>query len=86
MPRDILSEYGPDANKPQAPRAGSGGVKTARDVMNYQPPWGPKGIMDPESPGIHGNNHGNARCPVADRGGGGPGIGGTVHRSGSQRG
>jgi hypothetical protein len=86
MPRDILSEYGKDSGVGQAARATSGGVKSARDVMNYSSPKGPTNINDPKSPGIHGDGHGMARCPTASRGGGHVGIGGTVHRSGSQRG
>lgn len=86
MPRDILSEYGKDTSHSQAPRATSGGVEKARDVMNYSPPKGPSNINDPKSPGIHGDGHGMARCPTAGRGSGHAGIGGTVHRGGSQRG
>ena len=85
MPRDILSEYGKDISKPQAPRATSGGVTSAKP-LSYSPPQGPTNINDPKSPGIHGSQHGMARQPVANRCGGGPGIGGTIHRSGSQRG
>jgi hypothetical protein len=86
MARDILSEYGKDIPHPQAPRATSGGCTSARDVMNYKAPVGPTNINDAKSPGIHGDSHGMARCPVASSGGGSPGIGGTTHRSGSQRG
>jgi len=86
MPRDILSEYGRDISKPQAARATSGGCTTANPISNYAAPRGPTNINDPKSPGIHGDSHGQARCPVATRGGGGPGLGGTTHRSGSQRG
>ena len=86
MPRDILSEYGRDIPKPQAARATSGGCTSARDVMNYKPPQGPTNIGDAKSPGLHGANHGAAARPVASRGSGGPGNGGTIHRSGSQRG
>ena len=62
MARPILSEYGPDAYKPQAPRAGCGGVtmKDKRDVMGYQPPKGPIGITRTPSPGLGGYNCGNA--------------------------
>ena len=86
MPRDILSEYGRDVPKPQAQRASTGGVKEAKPIANYCPPQGPSNINDPKSPSIHGNSHGMARQPVATRGSGSPGLGGTVHRSGSQRG
>lgn len=86
MPRDILSEYGRDIPKPQAPRATTGGVKEAKPIANYKPPQGPTNINDPKSPGLHGANHGYACKPVATRGSGGPGIGGTTRGSGSQRG
>jgi hypothetical protein len=86
MPRDILSEYGKDIPKPQAARATCGGVETAKPISNYKTPQGPSNIGDSKGPGIHGDNHGMARNPGASRGSGSPGIGGTVHRSGSQRG
>lgn len=85
MPRDILSEYGKDIPHPQAPRATSGGVTSAKP-LNYSPPQGPTNINDGRSAGLHGQNHGQARCPVASGTSGHPGIGGTTHRSGSQRG
>jgi hypothetical protein len=86
MARDILSEYGNDIPKPQAARATSGGVTSAKPIANYHAPVGPSNINDPKSPGIHGDHHGMARCPTGSRGSGSPGIGGTTHRSGSQRG
>lgn len=86
MPRDILSEYGKDISKPQAPRATCGGVETAKPISNYKAPVGPTNINDSKSPGIHGTSHGMARSPSASGTSGSPGIGGTVHRSGSQRG
>jgi hypothetical protein len=86
MPRDILSEYGKDIPKPQAAPATSGGVTSAKSIGNYQAPQGPTNINDPKSPGLHGDSHGMAHCPSGARSGGSPGIGGTVHRSGSQRG
>lgn len=80
MSRDILGGYGPNSSQPQRPSAGCGGVLPGdtKDVMNYSPPMGPKGIMDPKSPGLHGTNQGNTNGP--DSGGshgGSPGIGGT---------
>lgn len=81
--RDILSEYGRDIPHPQAPRATSGGCTEAKP-LSYSPPAGPTSLHH-ERPGLGGDNHGNAHCPVANRGTGGPGSGGTVHRSGSQR-
>ena len=80
--RDILSEYGKDIPHPQAPRATSGGVEQAKP-LNYHMPVGPTN-MHQQGPGIHGDNHGNARCPVATRGTGGVGPGGP--HGGSQRG
>ena len=59
MPRDILSQYGNDVSKPQAPRATCGGVTEAKPLP-YDPPVGPIGIGDPKSPGLHGTNHGTA--------------------------
>lgn len=82
MTRDILREYGPETSQPQYASASCGGVLPGdeKDVMNYQAPRGPKGIMDPKTPGIHGSNYGIQNGP--DRGGshsGSPGIGGTNH-------
>lgn len=57
MPRDILSEFGKDTNKPQAARATKGGETSARDVHTYRPPVGPSNINDPKGPGLHGNVH-----------------------------
>jgi hypothetical protein len=85
MARDILGEYGKDSSQPQAARATSGGVTSAKP-LEYCPPVGPSNINDPKSPGIHGDSHGMARSPVASRPSGSPGNGGTIHRSGSQRG
>jgi len=62
MARPILSEYGPDADKPQAPRATSGGVIMSgkKDVMNYANPVGPT-TFGHNSPGLaERNNYGNA--------------------------
>jgi len=56
MSRPILSEYGPDTNKPQAPRATSGGVTEAKSLP-YSAPKGPTGQMR-EGPGLGGDNHG----------------------------
>jgi len=86
MARDILSEYGPEHNSPQSPRARHGGEMPVRDVHRYSPPQGPTNINSPESPGNHGDNHGNAHCPVAGRGEGGHvGISSERHPKGSQR-
>ena len=56
--RDILSEFGPDSAMDQKPRATNGGQCEPKPIP-YSPPVGPKGIMDPKSPGLHGSNHGN---------------------------
>jgi len=82
--RDILSEYGKDISKPQAARATTGGIKEAKPTT-YSPPQGPLN-QHHQGPGLHAHNHGNARCPVADRGSGSPGSGGRTHSGGSQRG
>lgn len=58
MARDILSEFGPDSPNRQVASATNGGRQTPRDVHNYSPPKGPSNIKDPESPGLHGDNHG----------------------------
>lgn len=75
--RDILSEYGRDSGAGNQPRATTGGIKSARDVMNYRPPQGPIGIMRTAGPGLGGSNAGNRNCPTANDGAAGrPGIGG----------
>jgi len=79
MARDILSEYGPDKEMHTASRASSGGVTSARDVMNYRAPQGPTNIMESQTPGLHGSNSGNARQPTGKSSSGSPGIGGTNH-------
>ena len=89
MARPILSEYGPDANKPQAPRARSGGVTSARDVMGYKPPQGPIGISR-TGVGLGGANLGNCgtQGPSSDRGdgaGGSPGLHGDNEGMGTNR-
>ena len=88
--RDILSEYGPDAYKPQASRATCGGVKMADkvDVRNYQPPQGPIGIGR-NSVGLGGTNYGNCgtQGERSPRGGesGSAGLGGDNEGMGSNR-
>ena len=59
MPRDILSEYGKDSGAGNKPSATNGGVLSPRDVRNYSPPKGPSNIMESQTPGLHGSNHGN---------------------------
>ena len=86
MARDILGEYGKDSPNPQAARATSGGVKEAKPISNYKAPQGPSNINDPKGPGLHGTNLGACPKPSGMGSSGSPGIGGTVHRSGSQRG
>jgi hypothetical protein len=60
MARDILRDYGPDSPSNQKSSATNGGQCTPRDVHNYQPPVGPSNINDSKTPGLHGENHGNA--------------------------
>lgn len=59
MARDILSEYGNDTSQPQRAPSSNGGRLEPKDI-NYSPPVGPKGIGDTKSPGLHGENYGNA--------------------------
>ena len=58
MARDILNEFGNESNQPSYSPQVRGGVMSGKDVMRYLPPVGPKGIKDPQSPGIHGANSG----------------------------
>lgn len=55
--KDILSSYGPNTAKTQAPRATNGGQQSPKP-MSYSPPKGPTSQMQ-SGPGIHGTNHGN---------------------------
>lgn len=51
-----------------------------KDVNNYQPPAGPKGIMRPPAPGLGGESQGSDQ--QSNSGGshsGQPGLGGTNH-------
>jgi hypothetical protein len=88
MGRDILGGFGPGSSQPQASSASCGGVLPGetKDVNNYRPPQGPKNIMDPKSPGLHGANRGTTNGPDSAGGqGGSPGLGGKNHgNSGSQ--
>lgn len=90
MGRDILSEFGRDSGAGNKPRATSGGVTSARDVMGYSPPKGPTNIMDPKSPGLHGHNCGNsgtqgARGTSTDGSSGSPGLHGNNRGMGTNR-
>ncbi len=59
MPRDILSEFGRDADKPMASRAAHGGIMPVRDVIGYASPMGPT-TFGHEGPGLAGRtNFGN---------------------------
>ena len=87
MAKSILGYYGPDTPKSQAGPVSCGGVLPGdeKDVMNYKPPQGPRGIMNPKSPGLHGTNHGEEQQHDSAARGGSPGLGGTNHgNSGSQ--
>lgn len=90
MAKDILGMYGNDSSQPQKARASSGGVKQARDVMNYSPPKGPIGI-DRVGVGLGGANLGccGTQGPSGDRGdgaSGSPGLGGRNKGMGTNRG
>jgi hypothetical protein len=90
MPRDILSEYGPDSANPQTPSATCGGVlmKDKVDVMGYRPPTGPIGLGR-NSVGLGGKNYGNCgtQGERSARGGesGSVGLGGDNQGMGSNR-
>ena len=89
MARGILSEYGPE-RRIEGNRPTSGGVERARDVMNYQAPQGPMGIMGNNRPGLGGENCGNAgtqgKSSCGPGGSGSPGLHGTNKgNSGTQR-
>ena len=59
MARPILSEFGPDASKPQAPRATCGGVSVVKEIP-YSTPVGPT-TFSHSGPGLaNRNNYGNA--------------------------
>lgn len=84
MSRDILSGFGRDSSQPQRPVAGRGGILPGqtKDVNNYQAPQGPKGIMEPQSPGLHGVNNGPGGVQGGEerlQRGGSPGLGGVNH-------
>lgn len=76
--RNILSGYGPDANKPQRAPASCGGVLPGqtKDVRSYSPPQGPIGISR-VGVGLGGTNHGNGQRFTAQRSSGSPGLGGS---------
>jgi hypothetical protein len=89
MSKDILREYGPDSPSNQRPRATSGGITSARDVMNYRPPQGPSNIGDRKSPGLHGENYGccGSQGPYGVEAGesGSPGLHGENRGMGTNR-
>jgi hypothetical protein len=87
MSRGILSEYGPDSSQPQRSGVGCGGVLPGdtKDVMNYKPPYGPKGITRGNAVGLGGKNQGITNGPDSAGGeSGSPGLGGKVRPGGSQ--
>jgi len=81
--KDILSEYGRDIDHPQAARATSGGVKSAKP-LSYKEPQGPIGIGN-KSVGLGGDNHGCGTSGSSEHMTGKPGLGGTTSSCGSQR-
>lgn len=87
MARGILSEYGPDAKKPQAARVSSGGITRSRDVNRYQKPQGPTSIGN-RRVGLGGDNLGvcgtQGRHGMGSEGGS-PGLHGERKSKGSQR-
>jgi hypothetical protein len=89
MARSILGGFGPDSSQPQASGVSCGGVLPGdtKDVNNYQAPYGPKNIMDPKSPGLHGANRGTTNGPNQAGGqGGSVGLGGKNHGCGGSQG
>ncbi len=88
MARGILSEFGPDANKPQAGRATRGGVERFRDVMGYSPPKGPTSIGN-RGVGLGGDNLGcrgtQGKYGVGASESGSPGLGGDNQGMGTNR-
>jgi hypothetical protein len=61
MPRDILSEFGPDHHSSSvgvgsSGLASGGGKPTQKDVRNYKPPQGPTSIGN-KGVGLGGDNH-----------------------------
>jgi hypothetical protein len=59
MTRDILSEFGPEADKPQVARASGGGCMDVKNVP-YNAPVGPT-TFSHNAPGLaNRNNYGNA--------------------------
>lgn len=59
-------------------KASGGGVKSARDVMNYKPPQGPMGI-EHRGVGLGGDNHDCGEEGTNEHLSGSSGIGGTNH-------
>lgn len=86
--RDILSEYGPDAYKPQAPRIASNKPCGDLNSLRYSPPQGPTSLGK-NSPGLGGTNYGNCgtQGEKPARGGesGSVGLGGDNEGMGSNR-
>lgn len=74
---------GPDTSKPQAPRATSGGVTSAKSLP-YSTPQGPTNQFH-RGPGLGGDNHGCGMDGTSERMRGSPGIGGSNKGVGGQR-
>ncbi len=84
MSKPLLPSHGERPGDRGKGLVDDGGVMPGEeyDVMRYAPPQGPKGINDPQGPGLHGHNCGQAgtQGPYATRGDGSsgrPGLGGT---------
>lgn len=56
-----------------------GGITSARETQGYSAPKGPKGIDDPQGPGLHGNNSGCTNQPTGKSTSGSVGLGGDRH-------
>lgn len=90
MAKDILGMYGPDSANPQTPSMKKNGPVAQRDVLNYQPPQGPIGIMRTPGPGLGGANLGccgtqGQRSSTGDGAGGSPGLHGENRGMGVNR-
>lgn len=86
MAREILGGFGPERSI-EGNRARSGGVTSARDVHNYSPPVGPKGI-EHRGVGLGGDNHGNTSTQgphFSESQSEGPGPRGISHGHGTNR-
>jgi hypothetical protein len=79
MPRDILSEYGPERSTGSR---GSNQGRDQKDVNNYRVPKGPRNIEEAKAPGLHGKNFdycgSQERASLRSQSSGTPGLGGET--------